>query len=177
MKFTETLSTHLTPEWRTQYMNYEVLKAMLIQAVDGIPAMENLRRSYYINVDQDFFYELEKELQKVNTFFAEKLAEIRRKLAALQEEINVYFTNTMGFLRRSAINVVTDRTRQKLKKVRIKQLKLAYSEMYLNLVLLQNYQNLNYTGFRKILKKHDKVSCTIILSNFLKYSCHLYLYL
>jgi hypothetical protein len=39
--------------------------------------------------------------------------------------------------------------------------KLAFSEFYLSLILLQNYQTLNFTGFRKILKKHDKV-----------YSCH-----
>ena len=32
-----------------------------------------------------------------------------------------------------------------------------FSEFYLNLVLLQNYQQLNATGFRKILKKHDKL--------------------
>lgn len=37
------------------------------------------------------------------------------------------------------------------------ELKLAFSEFYLSLVLLQNYQNLNFTGFRKILKKHDKL--------------------
>jgi hypothetical protein len=36
-------------------------------------------------------------------------------------------------------------------------LKLACSEFYLMLVLLQNYQTLNFTGFRKILKKHDKL--------------------
>ena len=36
-------------------------------------------------------------------------------------------------------------------------LKLAFSEFYLMLVLLQNYQTLNFTGFRKILKKHDKL--------------------
>uniref|UniRef100_A0A5K3EQJ4 SPX domain-containing protein n=1 Tax=Mesocestoides corti TaxID=53468 RepID=A0A5K3EQJ4_MESCO len=36
-------------------------------------------------------------------------------------------------------------------------LKLALSEFYLSLVLLQNYQSLNFTGFRKILKKHDKL--------------------
>ncbi|THD20879.1 Xenotropic and polytropic retrovirus receptor 1 [Fasciola hepatica] len=36
-------------------------------------------------------------------------------------------------------------------------LKLAFSEFYLSLVLLQNYQTLNFTGFRKILKKHDKL--------------------
>ena len=36
-------------------------------------------------------------------------------------------------------------------------MKLAFSEFYLSLILLQNYQNLNFTGFRKILKKHDKL--------------------
>ena len=36
-------------------------------------------------------------------------------------------------------------------------LKLAFSEFYLMLVLLRNYQTLNFTGFRKILKKHDKL--------------------
>lgn len=39
-------------------------------------------------------------------------------------------------------------------------LKLAFSEFYLMLILLQNYQQLNYMGFRKILKKHDKLFST-----------------
>lgn len=37
------------------------------------------------------------------------------------------------------------------------EFKLAFSEFYLSLILLQNYQSLNHTGFRKILKKHDKL--------------------
>ena len=40
---------------------------------------------------------------------------------------------------------------------KLHDLKLAFSEFYLSLILLQNYQTLNFTGFRKILKKHDKV--------------------
>ena len=40
---------------------------------------------------------------------------------------------------------------------KVQELKLAFSEFYLGLILLQNYQNLNFTGFRKILKKHDKL--------------------
>jgi SPX domain protein involved in polyphosphate accumulation len=41
------------------------------------------------------------------------------------------------------------------------EIKLAFSEFYLSLILLQNYQTLNFTGFRKILKKHDKVRADI----------------
>ena len=40
---------------------------------------------------------------------------------------------------------------------KLNDLKLAFSEFYLSLVLLQNYQSLNFTGFRKIFKKHDKL--------------------
>jgi xenotropic and polytropic retrovirus receptor 1 len=39
----------------------------------------------------------------------------------------------------------------------LQEFKLAFSEFYLSLILLQNYQSLNHTGFRKILKKHDKL--------------------
>lgn len=42
-------------------------------------------------------------------------------------------------------------------KKKLHDLKLAFSEFYLSLVLLQNYQRLNFTGFRKIFKKHDKL--------------------
>lgn len=38
------------------------------------------------------------------------------------------------------------------------RLRSAVSEFYLNLVLLQNFQQLNHTGFRKILKKYDKLA-------------------
>lgn len=47
---------------------------------------------------------------------------------------------------------------------KLHDLKLAFSEFYLSLILLQNYQTLNFTGFRKILKKHDKV-CLFNLFN------------
>ncbi len=40
---------------------------------------------------------------------------------------------------------------------KLNDLKLAFSEFYLMLIFLKNYQTLNYTGFCKILKKHDKL--------------------
>ena len=37
-----------------------------------------------------------------------------------------------------------------------KELKLAFSEFYLSLILLQNYSKFNQLGFKKIMKKFDK---------------------
>lgn len=51
----------------------------------------------------------------------------------------------------------SDDRKQAISQRKVQELKLAFSEFYLSLILLQNYQNLNHTGFRKILKKHDKV--------------------
>jgi hypothetical protein len=41
--------------------------------------------------------------------------------------------------------------------LKLNDLKLGFSEFYLMLILLKNYQTLNSNGFCKILKKHDKL--------------------
>lgn len=88
----------------------------------------------------------------------EKLAEATRKYANLKSELceihDENFQGKQGFLRHGR-NILQKRSVSARK---IQELKLAFSEFYLSLILLQNYQNLNFTGFRKILKKHDKVS-------------------
>jgi len=73
--------------------------------------------------------------------------------------------NVMAPLIRVLPERLLERTREKqTERVQYRKrndLKLAFSEFYLMLVLLQNYQTLNFTGFRKILKKHDKLFQTV----------------
>ncbi|XP_004933050.1 xenotropic and polytropic retrovirus receptor 1 [Bombyx mandarina] len=153
MKFAEHLSAHITPEWRKQYINYEEMKAMLYTAVEEAPSAENVEPEvlsrHFANFDETFFHYCDQELKKINTFYSEKLAEATRKFATLQSELKTNFDTIKtkgGGDKKSAV------PRRK-----VQELKLAFSEFYLSLILLQNYQNLNYTGFRKILKKHDKL--------------------
>ena len=40
---------------------------------------------------------------------------------------------------------------------KFKKMKMAFSEFYINLLMLKNYQEINVEGFRKIMKKHDKL--------------------
>lgn len=185
MKFTEHLAAHITPEWRKQYILYEEMKTMLYGAVERAPSSEVVEQSiitrYLASFDEEFFQYCDKELAKINTFYSEKLAEATRKFSNLKSELNNYVSKlemqrlspgmgggqqgesgTGGGARvRLGLTLKAfDRRAQEVKvhTRKIHDLKLAFSEFYLSLILLQNYQNLNFTGFRKILKKHDKVS-------------------
>ncbi|XP_026469066.1 xenotropic and polytropic retrovirus receptor 1-like [Ctenocephalides felis] len=155
MKFAEHLSAHITPEWRKQYINYEEMKAMLYTAVEEAPAADSVEPEvlarHFAHFDEQFFHYCDNELKKINTFYSEKLAEATRKFAALHTELK-------ASLRMGSNKSKRETAKKALLPYRkVQELKLAFSEFYLSLILLQNYQNLNHTGFRKILKKHDKL--------------------
>ncbi|XP_031733055.1 xenotropic and polytropic retrovirus receptor 1 homolog isoform X3 [Anarhichas minor] len=166
MKFTEHLSAHITPEWRKQYIQYEAFKEMLYAAQDQAPSIEvtdeDTVKRYYAKFEEKFFQACEKELAKINTFYSEKLAEAQRRFATLQNELQSSldaqresWANGRSLRKRKTVFALSQQERCKHRN--IKDLQLAFSEFYLSLILLQNYQNLNFTGFRKILKKHDKI--------------------
>ncbi|XP_062849883.1 xenotropic and polytropic retrovirus receptor 1 homolog [Trichomycterus rosablanca] len=165
MKFTEHLSAHITPEWRKQYIQYEAFKEMLYSAQDQAPSVEvtdeDTVKRYYAKFEEKFFQTCEKELAKINTFYSEKLAEAQRRFATLQNELQSSLdaqresSRAPGLRARRRVFHLSQQERHKHRN--IKDLQLAFSEFYLSLILLQNYQNLNFTGFRKILKKHDKI--------------------
>jgi SPX domain protein involved in polyphosphate accumulation len=92
----------------------------------------------------------------VFNLISEKMAEATRKFAALQNELKISLGENKNSNKSQLIQKTGGRSTVPARK--IQELKLAFSEFYLSLILLQNYQNLNFTGFRKILKKHDKVS-------------------
>jgi SPX domain protein involved in polyphosphate accumulation len=159
IKFGAHLAAHLTPEWRSQYLQYEAMVAILYVAVDrALPDTETARNRYFSRIDERFFAYCQKELLKINVFFGEKLSESIRRFEQLRTELN-YFQNplTINESEQSIIQRRRQRTILRSNYHRIDDLKLAFSELYLLLVLLQNYQTLNYMGFKKILTKHDKL--------------------
>ncbi|CAL8072122.1 unnamed protein product [Calicophoron daubneyi] len=229
MKFAAKLTAHLTPEWRKQYIDYEELKEFLYKSIQDIDRVEDWTPEQVQHLDEcdlEFFEICEDALHRVDNFFAEKLAEAKRKYDGLIEELDSLLeaefaksTSRLGDSKislsrrrhesvkrsisgrndsvgkdsvsenlkiRSSFNVdlegrqsvegvrnrrlrsntpaqkkkaIPNNLLKKEKKTyrKIHDLKLAFSEFYLSLVLLQNYQTLNFTGFRKILKKHDKL--------------------
>ncbi|KAK7571792.1 hypothetical protein V9T40_014264 [Parthenolecanium corni] len=161
MKFAEHLSAHITPEWRKQYIEYEEMKSMLYNAVadaDAEDLDEEERRKKFAQFDDYFFRYCDGELKKINIFFSEKLAESIRKFSSLKNEL-IIPKGPPGKKSdsRSTVPLYPFHDRPHIPARKLQDLKLAFTEFYLSLVLLQNYQSLNFTGFRKILKKHDKL--------------------
>lgn len=171
MKFAEHLGAHITPEWRKQYIQYEALKVQIYEAYEQSPSTEvtdagTLQR-YYARFDERFFQFCDKELSKINTFFYEKISEANRKFANLRAELDAFLEHAHkphGLRRRKSVTALLkdkeNRENAQTHTRKLHDLKLAFSEFYLSLILLQNYQSLNFTGFRKILKKHDKIMVT-----------------
>lgn len=131
---------------------------MLYLAVEEAPAVESVEeeilKRHYANFDETFFHYCDEELKKINTFYSEKLAEATRKFATLSAELKASLQISQQKVRTKSI---VSSKKNDLPYRKVQELKFAFSEYYLSLILLQNYQNLNHTGFRKILKKHDKV--------------------
>jgi SPX domain protein involved in polyphosphate accumulation len=161
IKFGAHLAAHLTPEWRSQYLQYDAMVAILYAAVDRAPLDSEIARNrYFLRINERFFAYCHKELLKINVFFGEKLSESIRRFENLRTELN-YFNKPL-LINESEQSLLRQRRRRYEKIVRsnyrhIDDLKLAFSELYLLLVLLQNYQTLNHMGFKKILTKHDKL--------------------
>lgn len=136
------------------------MKAMLYMAVEEAPSSESVDPEmvtrHYKNFDEQFFSYCDKELKKINTFYSEKFAEATRKFATLNSELKAALSDTS---QRQKSQRMKDSSSKKIyiSSRKLHDFKTAFSEFYLSLILLQNYQSLNHTGFRKILKKHDKL--------------------
>ncbi|ORY05427.1 SPX-domain-containing protein [Basidiobolus meristosporus CBS 931.73] len=128
MKFGSQLQEILYPEWRFYYLDYDGLKRMLKERLND-----------FTEKDEAKFVEfLEKELEKVYTFQTVKLGEINRRVE------------------------FSERTVQKLSKGSdASEQDYADVEEDINRVIaevneLAKFTRLNYSGFLKIIKKHDK---------------------
>lgn len=89
---------------------------------------------------QELFYNfLEQEMRKIEQFTKKQVEEVRRQLAEAERKINLALA---GITARSESEVVT--------------LRLQVEKAGEDFLKLEKFVNLNFMGFHKILKKHDK---------------------
>ncbi|GAA5804562.1 hypothetical protein HPULCUR_010062 [Helicostylum pulchrum] len=132
MKFGHTLRTSLNPDWTFHYVAYEDLKLILKKEVlNGVWTEES---------ESKFVELLEKELDKVFSFQRVKLGEINCRIQIEAREVDILCQSE---------NHEED--------------EFTASEIELGHIIadvhdLAKFTRLNYTGFLKIIKKHDKVT-------------------
>ncbi|KAF3333560.1 SPX domain-containing protein 1-like protein [Carex littledalei] len=159
MKFGKSLSNQIEetlPEWREKFLSYKDLKKKLklIErpakrarvADEGSATVEG--ESTMTREEIHFMRLLEDELDKFNSFFVEKEEEYIIRQKELQDRVR---------------RVVGKESKEELMKVR-KEIVDFHGEM----VLLENYSALNYTGLVKILKKYDKRTGALIRLPFIQ---------
>ena len=127
MLFDNKLQSEIYAPWEGQYINYANLKKLLKEGLI-------LKNAWTETDEQNFVSALDSDLEKVYTFQRDKYHELNEILNDLQESTtdpSVEF-DFLGFT--SKLELVLSSAQE-----------------------LNHFQRLNYTGFAKIVKKHDRL--------------------
>ncbi|XP_008802486.2 SPX domain-containing protein 5 [Phoenix dactylifera] len=141
MKFGKRLKQQIEetlPEWRDKFLSYKDLKKLVRLISSTNPSTE---------AEMAFTDLLDAEIDKFNAFFVEQEEEFIIRQRELQERIKrVIETFGPGGSQPSETEYAAEMGRIR------KDIVNFHGEM----VLLENYSSINYTGLAKILKKYDK---------------------
>jgi SPX domain protein involved in polyphosphate accumulation len=132
-RFGQQLKQSLNKEWIFYYIDYENLKDSL-----------RVHHIWDEKSEQSFVEQLEKELDKVYTFQRVKAEEIIRRIAASEKEVNDAVARAQQEPQNSD-NFEED----------FDLLEEDLSDIIADVHDLAKFTQLNYTGFQKIIKKHD----------------------
>lgn len=140
MKFGEQLKTSLIKDYYYYYISYDDLKHELKRG--GVDSKWSSHK------EKHFVSQLESELDKVYTFQKVKLTEINRRIKDSTRQIK-------ELIRRIESRIEPDEQE-------FEDLEEELSDIIADVHDLAKFTRLNYTGFQKIIKKHDKVTGWIL---------------
>lgn len=133
-RFGQQLKQSLNKEWIFYYIEYESLKDAL-----------RVHHIWDEKSEQGFVEQLEKELDKVYNFQRVKSEEIIRRIAASEREVNNAVARVQQAPHQDSDAFEED----------FDLLEEDVSDIIADVHDLAKFTQLNYTGFQKIIKKHD----------------------
>ncbi|KAI9701796.1 MAG: vacuolar transporter chaperone [Candelina mexicana] len=153
MRFGEQLQTSLIRDYYYYYISYDDLKASLKKPYQYEPSKENPkpdREPWTEDDEKQFVADLESELDKVFTFQRVKSGEIVRRIKSSEREVNdvIAKLDQRGPEGTNADDGPTEEEFLLLEE--------DLSDIIADVHDLAKFTQLNYTGFQKIIKKHDK---------------------
>jgi SPX domain protein involved in polyphosphate accumulation len=150
MKFGEQLRSSVIREYQWYYIDYNGLKGELKNATG--PAKAGGRNEWTEEDEIRFVGKLETELEKVHTKQQVKAMEISRRIAVSDHEV------------KDVVNRLNERglTEEGPSEEEFMLLEEDLSDIIADVHDLAKFVQLNYTGFYKIIKKHDvRLQCCI----------------
>lgn len=143
MKFGEQLRSSVIREYQWYYIDYNGLKGELKNATG--PPRDNGRREWTEDDETRFVERLEAELEKVHTKQQVKAMEIARRIAVSEREV------------KDVVNRLNERGLgdDGPSEEEFILLEEDLSDIIADVHDLAKFVQLNYTGFYKIIKKHD----------------------
>lgn len=148
MRFGKTLRTSVYSPWKDKYIDYGKLKSILRE---DKPDDED---EPWTGDDENRFCDeiFNVQLDKVAGFQAEKLADLRRRVDDAFEKLKEIPTGGDE----GKDNEEEDKPKPAADPQQLKDLEAELDAITNEIKELQKYSNLNYTGFLKIVKKHDR---------------------
>ncbi|KAI0999111.1 Vacuolar transporter chaperone 4 [Podosphaera aphanis] len=146
MKFGDQLRTSVIKEYQWYYIAYDELKAQLkpdYSYRSSNVASRTQRKAWSEEDETNFLACLDSELDKVHTKQKIKAIEISRRIAASEREVNEVTAR---------LNDIHDPPTEE----EFMMLEKDLSDIIADVHDLAKFVQLNYTGFQKIIKKHDK---------------------
>lgn len=149
MHFGETLKKSIYEPWRSNYIDYSVLKSLLREDQKKGKAKEN-----WTDEDEGRFVEqlVNVQLEKVNTFQADTHQSLRERTTACEEKLNsIKSVQDTGTDDQESTQQDTPHGESVFKEVleELDRITMEVNE-------LEKYSRLNFTGFLKAAKKHDR---------------------
>ena len=141
-------------DWYYYYISYDELKKSLRTDFEHTPAIqqgrERRRKEWSEEDEQRFVNQLEEELDKVFTFQKVKSQEIIRRINASEKEVSDVIARSQAAEQdeRAKANAPGEEEFMLLEE--------DLSDVIADVHDLAKFTQLNYTGFQKIIKKHDK---------------------
>jgi SPX domain protein involved in polyphosphate accumulation len=156
MKFGEQLRTSVIKEYQWYYIAYDELKQQLKTEWATPPSKSNpkgKRKEWTEDDESKFIDRLEQELDKVHTKQKVKAIEISRRIAASEKEVGdvVARLDNRGPVGRDGVAQNDDSPTEE----EFMMLEEDLSDIIADVHDLAKFVSLNYTGFQKIIKKHD----------------------
>ncbi|KAI8630888.1 VTC domain-containing protein [Xylariaceae sp. FL1651] len=139
MRFGKTLRESVYPPWRSEYMDYAKLKSMLRENTsedDDTPWTEDDENRF---CDEIFNVQLE----KVSQFQAKLSASLKQRADSAFEKLRELAPSD-------------DKSKSDITNLRLRELQAELDAIVNEVKELKKYSSVNYTGFLKIVKKHDR---------------------